>query len=133
MSGLSEPQAFMQRTFPPLIGSLTSPSVENICQKNNLSFVELLQPFCTVYADYQLKDPSGTDITLKHLKVGVQDVKFQPPAPVVARKLLNEAVANAWCDVTKEIKVSDSITVEIPAECPWFTAWRETFLQVSMF
>lgn len=134
MSSFTSSQSFVQRTFPPLIGSLTSPSVEQICQKNNVSFAELLRPFCNVYVDHQLKDPSGNDLPIKHLKVGVQDVKELPPSPAVARMLLNEAVARAWCDVTKEVRTGDgkaSLVVDIPTECPWFHAWTETFLQVG--
>lgn len=38
-------QEFIQYSFSPLISVLSSPKVNNVVSKNNLSFVELLQPF----------------------------------------------------------------------------------------
>lgn len=37
---------FIQNTFSPQIAVLCSADAEHLCQKNNLSFVELVQPFC---------------------------------------------------------------------------------------
>lgn len=38
-------QEFIQGSFSPIIAILCSPKVENVMSKNNLSLVELLQPF----------------------------------------------------------------------------------------
>lgn len=45
------PQEFIKNTFTPQIGVVTSPLVEEICQKNDLSFVDLCQPFCKLGSD----------------------------------------------------------------------------------
>lgn len=37
---------FIKNSFLPQIAVACSPSATQICQKNNLSFTELLQPFC---------------------------------------------------------------------------------------
>lgn len=39
-------QEFVQSSFSPLIAAMCSPLVEETCKKNNLSFTELIQPFC---------------------------------------------------------------------------------------
>lgn len=39
-------EEFIQDVFSPLIAVLCSSDVDRVCQKNNLSFVELIQPFC---------------------------------------------------------------------------------------
>lgn len=41
------PTEFIQNSFSPFIAVLSSPLVDEICQQNNLSFIELLEPFCT--------------------------------------------------------------------------------------
>lgn len=41
------PQDFIQSSFSPLVATLSSPKVENIVSKNNLTFPELLQAFAT--------------------------------------------------------------------------------------
>lgn len=42
---------FIQQSFSPFVAVLSNPAVEEICQKNHLSFIELLEPFCTVTKD----------------------------------------------------------------------------------
>lgn len=47
----------IQNVFSPLIGVICSPQAEEICFKNNLTFVELLQPFSKLTNDgeYEMK------------------------------------------------------------------------------
>ena len=40
------PREFISNAFSPQIAAICSTSADTVCQKNNLSFVELLQPFC---------------------------------------------------------------------------------------
>lgn len=124
-------ESFMRRTFPPLIGSMTSPEAEKVCQKNNLTFVQLVQPFSHVSLDYMLKDPSGNDFNIKYLQVGFKDVNERLPSGHDVQILCNEAVANSWCDVTRQVSSSIS-TLDIPDECPWFEAWTHAFLKVIL-
>lgn len=44
-------QEFIKNAFTPQIAVMCSPTVEQICQKNNLSFIELCQPFCKLNSD----------------------------------------------------------------------------------
>lgn len=41
----------IQNVFSPLIGVLCSPQADELCYKNNLSFVELMQPFSKLTND----------------------------------------------------------------------------------
>lgn len=125
---LTDPFSYVQRSFPPIVGCLTSSSVEQICQKNNLSFVEMLRPFCNPIVDHRLRDPSGSDHPLQKLMICVQDVNDRPPQPSLAKKILNESV-NVFSD-NKAVTIGN-LTVEVPADCPWFQSWSNTFLQVQ--
>jgi len=40
------PREFIGNAFSPQIAVVCSVAADAVCQKNNLSFVELLQPFC---------------------------------------------------------------------------------------
>lgn len=40
------PREFISNTFSPQIAAVCTSAADATCQKNNLSFVELLQPFC---------------------------------------------------------------------------------------
>lgn len=48
------PKELVQNVFSPLIGAVCSPLAEEICQKNNLTFVEMLQPFTRLSSDGKL-------------------------------------------------------------------------------
>lgn len=41
-------QEFIQSSFSPIVAVLCSQKVENIVSKNNVTFPELLQPFCNL-------------------------------------------------------------------------------------
>ena len=42
---------FLRDVFSPTVAVLTSEDAETICQKNDLSFVEMLRPFCQLTND----------------------------------------------------------------------------------
>ena len=42
---------FIQEALAPMVGVVCSTDAEILCKKNNLSFVELLQPFCRLQAE----------------------------------------------------------------------------------
>ena len=44
-------QEFVQNTFNPHVAVLCSADAEVLCQKNNLTFVELVQPFCRLTSE----------------------------------------------------------------------------------
>lgn len=45
------PREFIGNAFSPQIAAICSVAADAACQKNNLSFVELLQPFCKLNAE----------------------------------------------------------------------------------
>jgi hypothetical protein len=44
-------QEFIQSSFSPIVAILSSPKVNNVVAKNNLSFTELLRPFASLDTD----------------------------------------------------------------------------------
>ena len=47
----SSAREYIQWVFSPHVGILCSEDAENACLKNNLKFVDLLQPFCSLDDD----------------------------------------------------------------------------------
>lgn len=76
------------------------------------------------------KDPNGTVITIRNLKITFSDVDTTPPQPVLARRFLNLAVTEAQEPRSQTLQIGE-YTLEIPSSVPWFEAWRDTFLQVQ--
>ncbi|KAH8371336.1 hypothetical protein KR093_006982 [Drosophila rubida] len=120
----------IKNIFSPLIGVLSSNQADEICHRNNLSFVELLQPFAKLPNDAHFRDVSGTSVSVRGLRLNFCDVEWRPPQTVLARKMLNESVTNAHNDKTKVATIAD-IDLELPTSEPWFEQWRETFLTVQ--
>uniref|UniRef100_A0A240PL03 Trafficking protein particle complex subunit 8 n=1 Tax=Anopheles epiroticus TaxID=199890 RepID=A0A240PL03_9DIPT len=122
----------IQNIFSPMVGAIVSQQAEELCQKNNLSFVEMLQPFLKLSSDAHFRDIGGTSVSIKGLRINVVDVNWRPPQTILAKKMLNEAVTTApGGDKMKAIKLDDGTFVDIPATEPWFEQWRETFLTVQ--
>jgi hypothetical protein len=64
------------------MGVLSCNETETLCRKNNLSFVELLQPFSKLMADVTVKDPEGINQSVANL-----NLLFQ------VRKSINQLIA----------------------------------------
>ncbi|XP_026473845.1 trafficking protein particle complex subunit 8 isoform X2 [Ctenocephalides felis] len=124
------PQEFIQNSFSPVLGAMCSDQAEQICKKNNLSFVELVQPFCKINNDAYFQDPSGNKVIVKNLKVNVQDVNARPPQPTLARKMLNDSVASGTCDRTSTIHLGE-LDLVLPSSLPWYESWRDMFFHVQ--
>lgn len=118
----------IQNMFSPLVGVICSPLANEVCARNNLTFVEMLQPFSKLLNDgkcflfcmkililynikfnicilltAQFRDVSDTSVSIKGLRLNFCDVDWRPPQTVLARKMLNEAVTNAHNDETKSV------------------------------
>ncbi|XP_024936039.1 trafficking protein particle complex subunit 8 [Cephus cinctus] len=124
------PREFISNAFSPQVAAVCSASAEATCQKNNLSFIELLQPFCKLNTEGHIKDPQGVSVVVRNLRISVQDVNVRPPQPTLARKMLNESVSSVLCDRTTVVRIGTT-DLNIPVSVPWFEAWREMFLSVQ--
>ncbi|KAG7202767.1 hypothetical protein KM043_009936 [Ampulex compressa] len=124
------PREFISNAFSPQIAAVCSATADAVCQKNNLSFVELLQPFCKLNTEGHFRDPQGNSVAVRNLRLSIQDVNAHPPEPSLARKMLNEAVSSAMCERTTSIRI-ETTDLDIPISAPWFEAWREMFLCVQ--
>ncbi|XP_011502697.1 PREDICTED: trafficking protein particle complex subunit 8 [Ceratosolen solmsi marchali] len=124
------PREFIINAFSPQVAAICSVNAEATCQKNNLSFTELLQPFCRINIEGHIKDPHGTTILIRSLQICVKDVNYYPPEPNIARKLLNESVNFTYNERTTVVSTA-SLNLDIPVSVPWFEAWRDTFLNVQ--
>ncbi|KAF7286967.1 hypothetical protein GWI33_002813 [Rhynchophorus ferrugineus] len=124
------PQEFIKDVFTPQIAVMCTPAAEKCCEKNNLDFTELLQPFSKLTNDTTYKDPSGATTLIKNLKLSFIDFNLRPPQTVLAKKLLNSSVSEAAEPKTKLHEVKD-YKLEIPASTPWFESWRDTFMKVQ--
>uniref|UniRef100_A0A6P7FSR0 Trafficking protein particle complex subunit 8 n=1 Tax=Diabrotica virgifera virgifera TaxID=50390 RepID=A0A6P7FSR0_DIAVI len=124
------PQDLIKNAFTPQIAVMCTNLAEKSCQKNNLDFIELLQPFCKLNNDVSYRDPNGSTHIVRNLKLTFLDISWVPPQPAVARKLLNTSVSSAPESKNTSVTVGNH-NLEIPASAPWFESWRQTFLKVQ--
>lgn len=126
------PHDFIRNAFTPQIGVLCSMQAEIACKKNNLSFIEMLHPFCKLGTEIHFRDGTGTSTPIRNFRVNLVDVNFRPPHAVVAKQYLHTAVRN-FGDYARmqPIRAGEYSLQRVPYMVPWYDAWRETFLQVQ--
>ncbi|XP_018016859.1 trafficking protein particle complex subunit 8 isoform X2 [Hyalella azteca] len=115
---------YIQWVFSPHIGVFCDEDSESSCLRNNLKFVDLIQPFCQLPDEVGISDPNRTLITLQNLRLVLQDINVKPPAPAVAKKILSHVVSVNATPPSEEASFSD-------LSCPWYEKWRETFHQLQ--
>lgn len=126
------PQDFIRHAFTPQVGVICSPQAEIACRKNNLSFIEMLHPFCKLGTEIHFRDGTGTSTPIRNFRVNMMDVNFRPPHPNVAKQYLHSAVSQFGdYSRTQPIKAGEYTLQRVPYMIPWYDAWRETFLQVQ--
>ncbi|CAF4652696.1 unnamed protein product, partial [Rotaria sp. Silwood1] len=125
---------FIQDAFCPMIAVLCSYDAETICRKNNLTFAELIQPFCRLPSEVAYRDPSNNLIILKNLRLEIKDYNSLPPQNTLAKKLLNDAVFNVLTNgsINNEHEIdTEQYQLQIKNTTPWFDSWRDCFLRIA--
>ncbi|XP_015778661.1 PREDICTED: trafficking protein particle complex subunit 8-like [Acropora digitifera] len=119
---------FIQSAFCPMVAVMCSEDAEKICQKNNLSFVEMVRPFCHLTSEAHIRDPSGVIHPVKNWRIRLVEMSATHPPQHVVNKLLSEVVSR-----TQPINTDpNSYTpeVQVKASTPWFEAFRDCFFQL---
>lgn len=124
------PQEFIKNAFTPQVAVMCTPQAEKLCEKNNLTFIELIQPFSRLNNDVYYKDISGNVVTVRNLKITLLDINTRPPEPPLARKYLNASVSGAPESKLRQY-VSGDYKLDVPVATPWYEAWKDTFLKVQ--
>lgn len=127
---------FIEDVFSPMVAVLCSAEVETVCQKNGLSFVELIQPFCRLTSEAHIRDPNNVSHPVRNLHIVVHDMNAHLPQNILAKKLLNDVVSNSLPQHSADIMQNNVVTVnnhdlQLDATTPWFEAYRSAFLQIA--
>ncbi|CAN0158456.1 unnamed protein product [Lampetra planeri] len=123
---------FLQDVFVPRVATLCSPDAEAVTRKNNLSFPELLRPFCRLTSEVHLRDPNNQLHAMRGLRVSVSRLETRAPAPTAARKMLSDVVSasHAADGPVGNLLSAGDYDLNISATTPWYEAYRESFMQV---
>lgn len=127
-------QEFVQDTFNPHVAVLCSRDAEVLCQKNNLTFVELVKPFCRLASEVHIRDPNNVPHTIRHLKITMRDMSSTLPQQSVAKKILNDVVAASQPQMIEgnrgNVVSVGNYDLQLTSTTPWFEIYREKFLQM---
>ncbi|KAK7150553.1 hypothetical protein R3I93_011711 [Phoxinus phoxinus] len=131
-------QEFIQDSFVPMVAVLCSEDAETVTRKNNLTFPELLRPFCRLTSEGHLRDPNNQVVVVKGLRISVTGVNTRPPQTPELERLLSQAVsvcqppegspANVISAGDYDLNISDRT---VKASVPWYSDWKETLTQLS--
>ncbi|XP_067273219.1 trafficking protein particle complex subunit 8 isoform X2 [Pseudorasbora parva] len=126
-------QEFIQDSFVPMVAVLCSEDAERVTRKNNLSFPELLRPFCRLTSEGHLRDPNNQVVVVKGLRISVTGINTRPPQTPELQRVLSQAVS-----VCQPPEGSPAIVISagdydlnISASVPWYSDWKETLTQLS--
>lgn len=111
-----------------MVAVMCSEDAEKVCQKNNLSFVEMVRPFCHLASEAHIRDPSGVVHSVKNWRIRLVEMSATHPPQHVVNKLLSEVVSR-----TQPLNTDPStLTPEAQARAsaPWFEAFRDCFFQL---
>ncbi|XP_057208656.1 trafficking protein particle complex subunit 8 isoform X5 [Triplophysa rosa] len=133
-------QEFIQDSFVPMVAVLCSEDAERVTRKNNLSFPELLRPFCRLTSEGHLRDPNNQVVVVKGLRISVTGINTKPPQTPELQRLLSQAVsvcqppegspANVITAGDYDLNISDRT---VKASVPWYSDWKETITQLSSY
>lgn len=119
---------FIQSAFCPMVAVMCSDDVEKICQKNDLSFVEMVRPFCHLTSEAHIRDPSGIIHPVKNWRIRLVEMSATHPPQHVVNKLLSEVVSRTQPLNTDPSSLTPD--VQAKASAPWFEAFRDCFFQL---
>ncbi|GIY59385.1 trafficking protein particle complex subunit 8 [Caerostris darwini] len=125
----------IQDVFSPCIAVLCSSDVEQICAKNNLTFVQMVQPFCRLNTEVSIRDPNNVPCAIKNFRFIMKHLHSQPPSPTTGKKMMHDAVASSITSATDGVLMNtlstDNYFLKYSSATPWFEAYREVFFQVT--
>ncbi|XP_071092381.1 trafficking protein particle complex subunit 8-like isoform X2 [Haliotis cracherodii] len=127
---------FIQNTFSPHVAVLCSKDAEVLCQKNNLTFAQLVQPFCRLGTEVHIKDPNNVSHSIHNLRISTCDMSATPPQQATTKKMLGDAVAGSQLQTgdggrgAGNMMSVGNYDLQLHASTPWFEAYRECFLDV---
>ena len=126
---------FVKLLFGPRVAVLCSQDAEIISRRNNLSFAELIRPFCTINNELKVHDPSSTQAySIRDLHITVCDLRCKPPDEASVEKMLslvvNEASSSSEIYQTQNID-NERYQMNVNVSCPWFEAFRDTITSLA--
>ncbi|XP_056336697.1 trafficking protein particle complex subunit 8 isoform X2 [Danio aesculapii] len=126
-------QEFIQDSFVPMVAVLCSEDAERVTRKNNLSFPELLRPFCRLTSEGHLRDPNNQVVVVKGLRISVTGINTRPPQTPELQRVLSQAVSICQPPEASPANVitAGDYDLNISASVPWYSDWKETLTQLS--
>ena len=79
----------------------------------------------------KISDASNNLCTISNLRVEIKDINSLAPQPLLAKKLLDESVANGLQSpqncIEKQVNTNNYNFIA-NVNTPWFESWRECFI-----
>ncbi|CAH2285036.1 trafficking particle complex subunit 8 isoform X1 [Pelobates cultripes] len=122
---------FLQGAFIPQVAALCSEEADKLSRKNQLTFCELVRPFCRLSTEVHMRDPNNQPHVIKNLKIAVNNIVTQVPQQGAIRKILNDVVSASQPaeGLVPNVITAGDYDLNISATTAWFESYRESFFQ----
>ncbi|XP_039251873.2 trafficking protein particle complex subunit 8-like [Styela clava] len=124
---------FIKSAFSIRVGVLSSQDAEFVSQKNNLSFSELIQPFCTLTNEAKIQGIGAQVYRAYNVHVRVSDIRQKYAS--IDKNIIRQMIA----DLVSKSGSSDNIqTISVPCKeydlsvnrsCPWMDTYRDMMVK----
>jgi hypothetical protein len=120
-------ETVIKKSYSLQVAVRCTPGADAICRKNQLTFCELVEPFCHLNSPVQSKDLQGHPYALKNIYVRVSDPQLEPAPATKLQSALSEVVKNGAWEGKQPLVHYGSVTTN--ASTPWYDGYRNTFLE----
>ena len=125
---------FIKLLFGPRVAVLCSQDAEILSRRNNLSFAELIRPFCSINSEIQVRDPAGQPYPIRDLHVTICDLRCKVPDEKAIEQMLSEVVrdVSSLPETSKTLNFdSERYQVNVSMSCPWFETYRDLLTSLA--
>jgi len=125
---------FIKTVYGPKVAVLCSQDAELLSKRNNLTFVQLLRPFCDIKKEIHIRDLNGQLSQITDLQISLHDLKDVVPNSSQINQMVLNSVQSAMntCGKLETWNIKHgNYDLNINVSCPWYEAYRESVIALA--
>eukprot|EP00117_Sycon_ciliatum_P046803 scpid5573/ scgid3607/ Trafficking protein particle complex subunit 8; Protein TRS85 homolog len=124
-------QELIPDVFCPHIAVMCTKDAEAACKKNNLTFVEMMRPFCQLTCEAHVRDAHNQPHVVKNLRLRFSEPSSEVPSMGATKQTMHNTVLKAQPSgaiVPGSTLQVGNLTLNVLT--PWFESYRKQYIQL---